>query len=114
VLTPNDRELKILGQPRELFRSGVGAVVVTRGARGADLLRRDGSVHHQDAFPVEVVDTTGAGDAFNGALAWGLADGRSIDEAVALGAAAGALATRALGARAALPDREEVERLTSR
>ena len=113
VVTPNDRELKILGQ-RELFRSGVGAVVVTRGARGVDLLRKDGVEHHQDAFPVEVVDTTGAGDAFNGALAWGLADGRSIEEAVALGAAAGALATRALGARAALPDREEVERLTSR
>lgn len=114
VVTPNDRELKILGPPDELFQFGVGAIVVTRGARGADLLRRDGSVHHQDAFPVEVVDTTGAGDAFNGALAWGLADGRSIEEAVALGAAAGALATRALGAREALPDREEVERLTSR
>lgn len=113
VVTPNERELKIVGEPRELFRSGVGAVVVTRGTGGADLLRSDGSVHHQDAFPVDVVDTTGAGDAFNGALAWGLADGRSIEEAVGLGAAAGALATRALGAREALPSREEVERLSS-
>ncbi|MGZ8570649.1 MAG: ribokinase [Actinomycetota bacterium] len=114
VVTPNEREIEILGSPRELIRSGVGAVVVTRGAGGADLFLQDGSVHHQDAYPIEVVDTTGAGDAFNGALAWGLADGRSIEEALALAAAAGALATRALGARASLPDREEVERLVAR
>jgi ribokinase len=88
-------------------------LVVTRGARGADLFRRDGSVHHQDAFSVEAVDTTGAGDAFIGTLAWGLADGRSIEEAIAL-AAANALATRALGARSSLPDRDEVELPASR
>lgn len=113
VVAPNERELTALGSIPDLLRSGVGAVVVTRGARGADLFRSDGSVHHQDGFPVEAVDTTGAGDAFNGALAWALADGREIEQAVALAAAAGALATRALGARASLAGRDEVERLAS-
>ena len=60
-----------------------------------------------------MVDTTGAGDAFNGALAWALADGLPIEDALRLAAAAGALATRAVGARSALPTAPEVYALTS-
>jgi ribokinase len=56
-----------------------------------------------------VVDTTGAGDAFVGALAAWLAAGRPLDDAIRAGNAAGALSVGAAGARAALPRREEIE-----
>lgn len=110
VLTPNEHELRTLGGADTLFDLGVGAVVVTLGAKGADIYL-PGTRIHVDAFSGEVVDTTGAGDAFNGALAWALAEGRPLDEAVRLATGAGALATRALGARAALPDRDELKAL---
>ncbi len=110
VLTPNEAEAQALGSVGSLLRQGVGAVVVTHGADGARVHRPDGSVVHQPSVPIDVVDTTGAGDAFNGALAWSLASGHGLEEAVRRATAAGALACRALGARASLPDAEELER----
>ena len=67
----------------------------------------------QRAFTVEVVDTTGAGDAFNGALAVALAEGRDLDEALARGCAAGALATRQVGARTSQPTARELDDLVA-
>ena len=61
----------------------------------------------------DVVDTTGAGDAFNGALAWAIATGKTLDEALPLAAAAGALACRAVGARASLATAAEVAALVT-
>jgi ribokinase len=113
VLTPNEGESLTLGSAEELLARGAGAVVMTRGANGADVFRAGARTLHREALPVQVVDTTGAGDAFNGALAWSLSQGRDLDEAVRLAVAAGALACRALGARAALPDRRELEAATS-
>jgi ribokinase len=57
---------------------------------------------------VTPVDTTGAGDAFNGALAVALAEGRELRDAAAFAVAAAALSTRAEGAREGMPRREEV------
>ncbi|MGH7412802.1 MAG: ribokinase, partial [Candidatus Rokuibacteriota bacterium] len=57
-----------------LVERGAGTVIITLGEQGA-LVCDGGSVLHYEAFPVEAVDTTGAGDAFNGALAVGLAAG---------------------------------------
>ena len=113
VLVPNEVEVAALGlgSVHELLEAGVGAVVVTLGARGAELHRPDRPVHHQPSFPGPVIDTTGAGDAFCGALGWALAGGTDLQQAVRLAAAAGALACREVGARAGLPDRAEVERL---
>jgi ribokinase len=108
VLTPNEHELRALGGVDALLGLGIGAVIVTLGARGAELHVRGRSPVHVDPFPAEVVDTTGAGDAFNGALAWAMADGLPLEEAARLAAAAGALATRALGAKGNLPDRDEL------
>jgi ribokinase len=113
VLVPNEVEVAALGlgSVQELLEAGVGAVVVTLGARGAELHRPDRPVHHQPSFPGPVIDTTGAGDAFCGALCWALGEGADLGSAVRLAAAAGALACREVGARAGLPDRAEVERL---
>jgi ribokinase len=112
VLTPNHHEVTALSRSSvpDLLASGVEAVVVTRGAQGADLYRPDQPVLHQPPFTVSVLDTTGAGDAFSAALAWALARGQSLEEAVRVAAAVGALSTRAVGARASLPDRRTLER----
>ena len=87
---------------------GPATVVVTLGARGAVAADADGR-YPCDAFAVDVVDTTGAGDAFCGALAVALADGLPIADAVRRGCAAGALAATRMGAQAALPTRAELD-----
>ncbi len=120
VLTPNEHELWLLaGQSagkeeerrvacRSLLDQGVGAVVVTLGAEGALVATRE-AVSLVPGFSITTVDTTGAGDAFNGALCVALADGLPLLVATRFACAAGALATTALGAQAALPTRAEVE-----
>ncbi len=113
VLTPNEHEIVGLGFASldALLDAGAGAIVVTLGSEGADLYRHGETKLHLPAFPVEVVDTTGAGDAFNGALAWALTEGADLERAVVVGSAAGALATRGLGARASMPNRDELGEL---
>lgn len=66
---------------------------------------------HQPAFIVEVVDSTGCGDAFHGAYITAVLEGRRIPESISFAAAAAALSARAIGAQAGLPNREEVENL---
>ena len=116
VLTPNEHEAAALapGSIGELLDRGASAVVVTLGAAGADLVRPDAPPQHQRAYPVDVVDTTGAGDAFSATLAWALAEARPLEEAVELAAAAGALSTRAVGARAGLATRAEIVEMIGR
>ena len=70
-------------QARSLLASGVGAVVLTLGAKGSALYLGDEAVTAVPAAPARVRDTTGAGDAFVGALAAALAAGQSLPEAVA-------------------------------
>lgn len=113
VIVPNETEAADLGGVDALFEAGARAVVVTRGAEGSDLHRPDRPVHQQQAFPADVADTTGAGDAFSAALCVALAEGRGLEEAVRWGAAAGALASQRVGARSGLPTRAELERLTA-
>lgn len=92
------------------LRQTTPTVVVTLGSQGAVWASPDGS-GHQPVFPVEVSDTTAAGDAFIGALAVALGEGQSLAQAVRLGAAAGALATTKAGAQPSLPGREDAEQL---
>ena len=68
---------------------------------------------HIPGFRVPVVDTTGAGDAFAGALAVGLAEGMPLPQAVRFANAAGALACTKAGAMAALPTRADVDKLVA-
>ena len=85
------------------------AVVVTLGAAGALVVRNDGPALAIDAPDVTPLDTTGAGDAFNGALAAALADGLDLPEAVRRAVAAASLATTRPGARGGMPTRAELE-----
>jgi ribokinase len=93
-----------------LRRRGPRACVITLGGRGA-VACDDAGGWAQPPFRAEVVDTTGAGDAFCGALAASLAAGGSLADAVRDGCAAGSLATESLGAQSALPTRKALDRL---
>jgi ribokinase len=93
-----------------LLALGPRVVVVTLGEGGAVACGPDGRVL-VPSFRVAAVDTTGAGDAFTGALAVALAEGRALTPALAFANAAAALACTRRGAQAALPARAEVERL---
>lgn len=115
VLTPNEHEASMLGWASvdNLMEQGVKAVVVTRGREGASLYRPNEPRYDQPAFPIDAVDTTGAGDAFSAALSWAIAQGRSLEEGVRLACGAGALATRKVGARASLPNAAELKDFVS-
>lgn len=106
IIVPNEHELELIGGVDSLVDRGVGTVVTTRGAEGVTMtIRAEASSieRHQPAFPITPVDTTGAGDAFCGALAARLAAGDDLESAVRYAAAAGALATTINGAVASLP-----------
>ena len=92
-----------------LCERGVGTVIITLGEEGA-LVYDGATAVHFEAFPIEVVDTTGAGDAFNGGLAVGLSAGGSLEQVIPLASAAAALTCTRRGAQDALPDRAAVER----
>ncbi|MEP0314414.1 PfkB family carbohydrate kinase, partial [Hyphomonas sp.] len=121
-LTPNESELRILlglspDDPRssrelaqELRRRGVRNVVVTLGRTGALILTDDLDVT-VPALTVDVVDTTGAGDAFNSGFAVALAEGRDIVEAVRFGVVCGGIACTRLGVVPSLPQRAHVDAL---
>jgi ribokinase len=113
ILTPNAHEARALTGEQDV-EAAAGAlsalsgapVLVTLGAEGALLL--DGEAERLTAPAVDVVDTTGAGDAVNGALAVELAAGRTLREAARFAMAAAALSTRVAGARAGMPARRDV------
>lgn len=96
VIIPNEHEIELLGG-REFVAGHVEHLVVTLGAAGADHVHA-GTVLHVDPCAVEPVDTTGAGDAFCGALSCRLALGDAMPDALRFAAAAGALATTTPGA----------------
>ncbi len=104
ALAPGEAE----AAARTLLARGPRAVVVTLGARGSLTVTPEGALR-QPAHPVEVVDTTGAGDTFCGALTAWLAAGHALPDALRAAGVAGALACTRLGAQAAMPTRAEIE-----
>jgi ribokinase len=125
VLTPNALETATLvGYPiqddataeraaRGLLAAGPRAVVLKRGAHGATLLTVGREVH-VPAFPVKVVDTTGAGDAFSATLTVAVAEGLPFEQAVRRANAAGALTVTRFGTMPAMPTRQEVDAFLAR
>ncbi|OQP05194.1 ribokinase [Geobacillus sp. 46C-IIa] len=106
-LTPNEHERTILfdKMDEEAFAD---KLIVTEGAKGVRIWQ-DGQERLIPSFQVPVVDTTGAGDTFNGALAVALAEGKPLEEACRFANAAAALSVTKLGAQAGMPTREDVE-----
>jgi ribokinase len=91
---------------------GPAAVVITLGSRGCQVIDQEPRLI--PAPQVEAVDTVGAGDAFNGALAVALAEGRALVEAARWANAAAALAVTQPGAQSALPLRDAIDKLAAR
>ena len=122
VLTPNENEASLItGLPvtnlseaevaaRHLIAKGVGSVVVTLGANGALVVTPAGA-QHVPGRSVDVVDTTGAGDAFSGALAVALGEGKELVEAARFANIAAALQVTKFGTAPAMPFRNEVDTL---
>ncbi|MFP4323625.1 MAG: ribokinase [Anaerolineales bacterium] len=122
VLTPNLTEAgQLLGDAlyedsmmaQSLLGLGAQSVVMTEGANGAQVA---GSLGHVKvpAYPVQAVDSTGAGDAFNAALGLALAEGRSLHQAAEFAAAAAALSVTKIGAQPSLPTRADVDAFLNR
>lgn len=86
-------------------------LITTRGSDSTLYRNRSGDSFEVPAFRVAVVDTVGAGDAFTGSLAVALGGGKEMPAAIRFANAAGALATRQLGAQTAMPRREDIEEL---
>jgi ribokinase len=119
-LTPNETELRILmglapddktptpELAKKLCRTGVENLIVTMGEKGALILSGDNMTEVQ-GVDVDVVDTTGAGDAFNAGLAVAIATGWELVEAVKFANCAGALACNKFGVIPALGKRDMVE-----
>jgi ribokinase len=97
-----------------LIARGAGTAIVTLGEKGALLQSRERSLH-VPAFPVaKVVDTTGAGDAFNGGFAVALGQGLAPEEAVRFGCAVAAISVTRPGTAVAMPSLQEAEALFGR
>ena len=89
-------------------QQGCRQVVVTLGAEGITVSDSE-TIDHFPAHRVKAVDTTGAGDSFNGGLAFALSTGLNLQEACQYGNAVAALSTTKLGAQTGMPTRAEVE-----
>jgi len=98
ILTPNADEADALGGARQIAAVAGGPVIVTRGADGAVLVQADTETEIP-APRVDVVDTTGAGDVFNGVLAAGLAAGLDLEAAARRAVEAATASVRVAGAR---------------
>ena len=106
------------GQPPQaaaqaLHQAGAETAIVTLGERGAVVCSAAG-LRAYPAFAVDVVDTTGAGDAFHGAFMYALLQDWELPRCVRFAAAVGSLNCRALGGRTALPSRPEVDAFLAR
>jgi ribokinase len=96
---------------RRLLGLGVAGVVLKMGSRGVYLASADGSSQMLPIFPVHAVDTTAAGDAFNGAFATALMLGMHSVEAARFASAAAAISVTRAGAQPSMPNRAEVDKL---
>ena len=125
-ITPNETEAETLtGLPvttlaeaekvaDALMARGVGAVIVTLGSKGALYRDRTRSVHVPVISAGPVVETTGAGDAFNGGFAVALSEGKDVVEAVRFGCATAGISVTRAGAAPAMPSRAEIDTLLAR
>ncbi|PHK49079.1 ribokinase [Staphylococcus edaphicus] len=108
-LTPNESESELLfeHQVEEALKTYPRKLIITQGAKGA--LFYSDSQQLIEGYKKEVVDTTGAGDTFNGALAVALIENKSLEEAVNFANLAGSFSVTGLGAQGAMPHRKDLE-----
>jgi ribokinase len=125
IITPNETEAELLTGIKvnskqaaakaadKLLARGVKTVIITLGSRGA-FVACDGVKKLVPGFKVKPVDTTAAGDTFNGALAVALAEGKSMMDAVRFANAAAAISVTRFGAQPSAPCRRDIEKMMKR
>jgi ribokinase len=125
ILIPNETELELLSgsalpteadmiaAARQLINRGVKEVIVTLGEKGCIYVNSEGS-RSFEAYRVNAVDTTAAGDSFIGGLAVALSEGKQIEKAISFAMAVAALTVTKKGAQSSLPYRHGVEELLLR
>jgi ribokinase len=123
--TPNETEARFYAggdggqndacqRAKELIERGIRGLVLKLGARGAYVATAEGIAAHVAAFPVEAVDATAAGDAFNGAFAAGLMLGKDPVESARFASAAAAISVTRRGAQPSMASRQETQELLNR
>lgn len=125
ILTPNETETEIIAglavtdtesaieAARKLVNDGVKNVIVTLGKQGCALVSAEKQQQYR-APRVNAVDTTGAGDAFNGGLVYALAAGKNIDEAIEFGCKVGAYSVTSIGVVPGLPTMKDIEEFSKK
>lgn len=112
-ITPNEHEVKIVFDNQadytEILKQNPGKLIVTLGSAGAATALASGEILHIQPVPATVVDTTGAGDTFNGAFAYALSTGHAIDKALLFANAAAAVAIESFGAQTGMPTLQQVQ-----
>lgn len=120
LLTPNETEASLLTgiqvtdaasaelAAHKLLKMGIENIIFTLGENGSLLLNKSGYSHFS-APKVKAVDTTAAGDVFNGCLATAITQDKSLDEAIEFAAAAAAISVTHKGAQPSIPTLEEIE-----
>lgn len=120
TITPNEKELGVLADmtitddrsvevaASKLIQFGIKNVIVTLGSSGAMAVTSEGALKIP-AYHVNAIDTTGAGDVFNGAFVVAMSESMPIKKAMIFASAAAAISVTRLGAQQAAPDRKEVE-----
>lgn len=119
-LTPNETELSILSNlPADtlndiiqggnyLLSLGVKNIITTLGSQGALLISKERTCHFE-GYPAKAIDTTAAGDSFNGAIALYLSEGKSIDEAIRFANQVASITVTRKGAQTSIPSLAEVQ-----
>lgn len=108
IITPNETELEILGGKEALFKEGIKTVITTLGSKGYEIATLNGATKYP-CIKVKAVDTTAAGDTASGGLAVKLAEGKTLEEAMAFGSLAASIACTRRGAQISVPSIGEVE-----
>lgn len=111
-LTPNEHEAKLIfGEDahwEDLLRRYPEKLIITQGSRGVSTVLKDGTLLQVPCAKVNVVDTTGAGDTFQGAFAVRITAGDSLEQALRFANVAAGLSTEKLGAQSAMPTEAQV------
>lgn len=124
MITPNETEAEILtgvkvtdersakDAAEKFHQVGIETVMITLGSKGVYVSQqKEGNIQGQiiEGFRVNAVDTTAAGDTFNGGVVTGLLEGKTLDESIRFAHAAAALSVTRMGAQTAIPTRQETE-----
>ena len=107
ILVPNETEIDIIGGIDYIFECGVKNIILTLGADGCDLITKNGRKHF-NAYDVNVVDTTAAGDSFLGGVVRTIAENKSIEEAIEFATKVSNITVTRKGAIDSIPTYDEV------